>query len=58
MKNTYTIDLTSIGNQSEETKTFLENATNEETTKWLVDQVMQGNIYIDSMIEESSWEVA
>jgi hypothetical protein len=28
----YTIDLTSVGNQSKKTKTFLENATNEETS--------------------------
>jgi len=56
MATTYTIDLTSVGNQSKTTKTFLENATNEETRKWLIDQVQQGNIHIDSIVEESSWE--
>ncbi len=56
MATTYTIDLTSVGNQSKTTKTFLENATNEETRKWLVDQVKQGNIWVDNIVEESSWE--
>jgi hypothetical protein len=56
MSRIYTIDLTSVGNQSEKTKTFLENATNEETREWIIDQVQQGNIYVDSIIEEPSWE--
>jgi hypothetical protein len=58
MAKKYTIDLTSVGNQSKKTKTFLENATKEETRKWLIDQVQQGNIHIDSIVEESSWEDA
>jgi len=52
MQTTYTIDLTSVGNQSQKTKTFLENATNEQITKWLVNQVKKGDVYIDSFIEE------
>ena len=56
MSRKYTIDLTSVGNQSKRTKTFLENATNEETREWIIDQVQQGNIYVDSIIEEPSWE--
>ena len=56
MSRKYTIDLTSVGNQSKKTKTFLENATNEETREWIIDQVQQGNIYVDSIIEEPSWE--
>jgi hypothetical protein len=58
MTKKYTIDLTSVGNQSKKIKTFLENATNEETRKWLIDQVQQGNIHIDDIVEESSWEDA
>ena len=58
MTKKYTIDLTSVGNQSKKIKTFLENATNEETRKWLIDQVQQGNIHIDGIVEESSWEDA
>jgi hypothetical protein len=58
MSRIYTIDLTSVGNQSEKTKTFLENATNEETREWIIDQVQQGNIHIDSIVEEPSWEDA
>tara|TARA_R110000772_G_scaffold120706_1_gene226992 strand:- start:437 stop:676 length:240 start_codon:yes stop_codon:yes gene_type:complete len=56
MKRKYTIDLTSVGNQSKKTKTFLENATNEETREWVIDQVRQGNIYIDGIYPEASWE--
>jgi len=56
MAKKYTIDLTSVGNQSKKTKTFLENATNEETRKWLIDQVQQGNIHIDGIYQEPSWE--
>ena len=55
MSRIYTIDLTSVGNQSKKTKTFLENASNEETRKWLIDQVQQGNIHIDGIVEEPSW---
>ena len=58
MSRKYTIDLTSVGNQSKKTKTFLENATNEETREWIIDQVQQGNIHIDGIVEESSWEDA
>jgi hypothetical protein len=58
MRRIYTIDLTSVGNQTEKTKTFLENATNEETREWIIDQVQQGNIYVDSIVEEPSWEDA
>jgi hypothetical protein len=52
MSKKYIVDLTSVSDQSEETKTLLENATNEEVAKWIIGQVKDGNIHIDMIVEE------
>jgi hypothetical protein len=54
MDKKYIVDLTSVSDQSEETKTLLENATSKEVTKWIIGQVEDGNIHIDMIVEENA----